>query len=130
MKQYELKFHGYTWDEYFYVIANKSGILVAYRGGLDCDGAIKIDDIVYVDGADELSLVYESRVFKEIRKHLDNCRLFFSYAEMKKDGRDDVVKVLKQSLLPFCPEESNLPQIKIICKGYCPLFPKELLQEK
>lgn len=33
MKEYKLKFQGYTWDDYFYVISNKAGILVAYRGG-------------------------------------------------------------------------------------------------
>lgn len=130
MKKYELKFEGYTWDEYFYVIGNKSGILVAYRGGLDSEGAIKLEDIVYIDEADKLSLSYESSYIKDIRKRLDNCRLFFSYAEMKNDGREDVVKELKRYLLPINNEKSVLPQMKLLCKGACSLFPKELLQEK
>lgn len=130
MKLYELEFQGYTWDEYFYVIGNKPGILVAYRGSLDSEGSIKLDDIVYVGGADELNLCYESRDFQEIRNQLDNFRLFFSYAEMKLEGRDDVVKVLKHYLFATIPEERDLPQIKIRCKGTCSKFPKELLQEK
>ena len=127
MKEYLLEFQGYTWDDYFYVIGNKPGILVIYRGGLDSEGAIKLEDIVYVDGADELIIVYESREFKEIRKQLDNCRFFFSYTEMKKDGRDDVVKILKRYLLPKNSEKCGLPQINVTCKGTCSLFPKELL---
>lgn len=39
MRVVQLEFLGYTWEDYFYVISNKSGILVAYKGGLDREGA-------------------------------------------------------------------------------------------
>ena len=75
--QISLEFQGYTWDEYFYVIANKPGIVVVYKGGLDSEGAIRLDNIIYVDGADEIGQVYEGKMFKdktidiEINKHIN-----------------------------------------------------------
>ena len=68
MNCYNLVFQGYTWDDYFYYIANKPGILVAYRGSLDSEGAIKIDEILYVGEYDNNSTIYESDFLDEIRK--------------------------------------------------------------
>ena len=70
MKQLELEFQGYTWDEYFYVIANKAGILVAYKGGLDSDGIPQMKEIFYVEEADEINTIYESTKLNEIRKRV------------------------------------------------------------
>ena len=127
--QISLEFQGYTWDEYFYVIANKPGIVVVYKGGLDSKGAIRLDNIIYVDGADEIGQVYESKILKELRKKIpNNHRLFFSYAEMKAENRNEVVSTLK-GLLKLESENINTSKLKIICRGACALFPKEMLSE-
>ena len=129
MKKYNLKFQGYTWDEYFFVIANKPGIVVVYKGGLDSEGAIRLDNIIYVDGADEIGQVYESKKLKDIRKKISNTdRLFFSYAEMKAENRNEVVSNLR-GLLKLENVNINTSNQKITCKGAGALFPKEILSE-
>ena len=130
VKPYTLKFEGYTWDDYFYVIAGKSGILVAYRGGLDNEGAVKLDEIIYVDEADELSVLYESKQFIEARKIIsEKDRLFFSYAEIEQKDRADITRALKDYLIPGSIKEIIITNVRLSCKGACALFPKELLQE-
>ena len=129
VKPYIIKFEGYTWDEYFYVIANKSGILVAYRGGLDNEGAVKLDEIIYVGEADELSALYESKQFTEARKTISKKdRLFFSYAEIGKKDRADITRVIRDSLMSCSVNENKIPNVKLFCKGACALFPKKILQ--
>ena len=124
----ELKFDGYTWEEYFYVIANKAGILVAYKGGLDCEGAVKLDEIIYVDEADELSSLYESDDFKAIRNQIEpRYRIFFSYAEMPLEGRIEVTHALKNAILKN-GNNNNKTKVSISCEGACALFPNELLK--
>lgn len=130
VKLYTLKFEGYTWDDFFYVIAGKSGILVAYRGGLDNEGAVKLNEIIYVDEADELSALYESEQFTEARKTIsEKERLFFSYAEIEQKDRVVITRALKDSLSSGTFKENNKSNVRLSCKGACALFPKELLQE-
>lgn len=127
--QISLEFQGYTWDEYFYVIANKPGIVVVYKGGLDSEGVIRLDNIIYVDGADEIGQVYESKKLKDIRKKMSNTdRLFYSYAEMKAENRKEVVSTLR-GLLKLESVNINISKLKITCRGACALFPKEMLNE-
>lgn len=127
--QISLEFQGYTWDEYFYVIANKPGIVVVYKGGLDSEGVIRLDNIIYVDGADEIGQVYESKKLKDIRKKVSNTdKLFYSYAEMKAENRKEVVSTLR-GLLKLESENINTSKLKITCRGACALFPKEMLSE-
>lgn len=126
MKHYKLDFQGYTWDEYFYVIADKQGILVTYRGCLDNEGSIKIEEIVCVGESDCLRLLYESKDFQVIRNKISGGdRLFFSYAEKNSTDRKEVVDVLKHHLQPNSNIES---MVKISCKGACALFPNEILE--
>ena len=131
MKKYELIFLGYTWEEYFYVISNKSGVIITYRGRLDAEGGVELTEILNVDGADVLGDVYESENLITIRKNLDsNYRIFYSYADVEKEGRLEVVEALNRYLLPQkskYPVEQNAPHIKITCKGSCALFPQKLL---
>lgn len=130
VKRYTLKFQGYTWDEYFYVIAEKSGILVAYRGGLDNEGAAQMKEILYVDDADEINTIYESTRFNEIRKRVGNTdRLFFSYAEIKQKERAEISRAIKDSLFPNSIKKNKLLNVRLSCIGACALFPKELLLE-
>lgn len=127
MKKIELEFQGYTWDDYFYVIANKPGILVAYRGGLDNEGTVKLDEIIYVDEADELGVLYESKQFAEVRKSISNKdRLFFSYAEMKNEGRADVTSLLKQAILSKPSVSGVITKLDFNFKGACALFPQAI----
>ena len=79
MKKCELVFQGYTWDDYFHIIADKSGVMVVYKGGLDCEGAIKLDEIVFIGGSEKLNDLYESQDLCEIRRNVNlGDRLFFS----------------------------------------------------
>jgi len=130
MKCIELEFQGYTWDEYFYAIANKPGILVVYRGGLDSEGTAKMKEIIYVDEADEINTIYESIEIGRIRKTIGiTDRLFFSYAEMQSKGRTEVTKLLKSSLMHGSSNENELSTVRLTCKGACALFPHKILQE-
>lgn len=127
----KLYFQGYTWDEYFYIIANKPGILVVYKGGLDCDGYVKMDEILYVDGAEKMSDLYLSERFIIIRKRISpRDRLFFSYAEMKGEGRKEVVACLNKRLNLI--ESNGLPNnsVQLLCEGAYALFPEELLSKE
>ena len=116
-----LEFQGYTWDEYFYVIANKSGILIAYKGGLDKEGTIRLDEIVFVGESDE------SHDFDMIRcKISDGEKLFFSLAEMQDTNRKEIVKILKEILIPNDVSKEHM-KYKVNCKGACALFPKDVI---
>lgn len=130
MKEYTLKFEGYTWDEYFYVIAGKQGILVTYRGGLDSEGAAQMKEILCIDDADEINTIYESTTLNEIRMRVGKTdRLFFSYAEIDKKDRADITRAIRDSLMSGSVKENKTSNVRLSCKGACALFPKELLQE-
>ena len=125
-----IEFQGYTWDEYFYVIANKAGILVAYKGGLDSEGIPQMKEILYVDEADEINTIYESIKLNEIRKRVGKTdRLFFSYAEIGKKNRAVITRAIRDSLTSDSIKENKISNVRLSCKGACALFPKELLQE-
>ncbi len=127
MKKIILEFHGYTWDEYFYVIAHKHGILVTYKGGLDSKSFIRLDEILFVDEADELIKIYESEHLKEIRASLgSNDRLFFSFSEMDKEGRSYVVETLTEILRPRFIFSKSKVKSHVSCIGSCALFPEEI----
>jgi len=123
-----LEFQGYTWDEYFYVIANKSGILIAYKGGLDKEGTIRLDEIVFVGESDQIVKLYESHDFDMIRcKISDGEKLFFSLAEMQDTNRKEIVKILKEILIPNDVTKEHM-KYKVNCKGACALFPKDIIE--
>lgn len=131
VKRYALKFQGYTWAEYFYVIAGKPGILVTYRGGLDNEGTAQMKEILSVDEADEINTIYESKKINEIRKRVGNTdRLFFSYAEIERKDRAIITRDLKDFIILGSSKDNIISNVRLSCKGACALFPKELLQEK
>lgn len=128
---FQLNFQGYTWDEYFYAIANKSGVLVTYKGGLDSEGFVMMKEIIDVDAADRMSDIYESQRFIQIRKEVSpNNRIFFSYAEMKDGNRDAVVSILKEKLNLQSSHKGGKYPIQLLCEGACALFPEDLLIEQ
>ncbi len=127
MKKYLLEFKGYTWDEYFYIISNRSGVLIAYKGMLDSEGSVKMSEIIYVGGADNIGVLYESKKFADIRKLTNNSdMLFFSYAEMGKEGREEVVSTLIRYL--HHPQRICESTVRLTCIGACALFPQEILK--
>ena len=127
-KRVSLEFQGYTWDDYFYAIANKTGILVVYRGGLDMEGFVKMDEILYIAESDRLSKIYESEVISKIRKSISPTdRLFFSYAEITDDNRNEVVSCIKRKLNLTEDDNDNGIALQISCQGACALFPEEFL---
>ena len=128
MRKLELVFCGYTWDQYSYMIANRRGILIAYRGGLDSEGAVKLDEILYVDGAESLETLFESDQLCEIRKTLKHDEmLFFTYSEVIGELQN-IVYTLNTKLKPLFPSVTiNGVEIPISCKGACALFPELLL---
>ena len=127
MKEYKLQFLGYTWDDYFYVISNKSGILVVYRGNLDNEVAVRLDEIVYVDEADELGYIYASNEFKKVKERISVYdKLFYSYAEIDPTDREKIKDTLSHYL---SDKGSYKSSIKIECRGACALFPKEIAIE-
>lgn len=128
MRKVELVFCGYTWDQYSFMIAEKRGVLVVYRGGLDSEGAVRLDEILYVDGTDRLWTLLESENLCEIRDILRHDEmLFFSYSEVTCDLQN-IVYTLNKSLQPlFSTMMSNGAYIQICCKGACALFSGLLL---
>ena len=129
MREVQLEFQGYTWEDYFYVISNRSGILVAYKGGLDREGAVILDEVIYVDEADKLSVIYESESFLEARIKIGKDeRVFFSYAEICDEGREEMTQILKTYLMPTLRTKREQASIKLNCKGACALFPEEVLK--
>ena len=123
-----LVFQGYTWDDYFYAIANKTGILVVYRGGLDIEGFVKTDEILYIAESGRLSKIYESEEISKIRKSiLPTDRLFFSYAEIVGNIRSKVVSRIRRKLNLAEDDNENDIALQVFCQGACALFPKELL---
>lgn len=130
MQQSKLVFQGYTWDEYFYVISNKKGILITYRGSLDNEGAVRLDEILYVAGAEALGSVYEGAVLKELRSRIDaKDRLFFSYAET--DFYQQLASVLVSHLHPrYNKEIDNADGPLPVCEGACALFPERIVSNK
>lgn len=114
-----LDFQGYTWDQYFYVIAHKSGILLTYRGDIDREGAIRLKEILSIDGADNVGEVYESARMKDIRNTLlPGELLFFSLAEIEGEERDLCLKYLKHRL-----NKEDINNVgSVIYKGACALL--------
>ncbi len=132
MKNCELVFQGYTWDDYFHIIADKSGIMIVYKGGLDCEGAIKLDEIVFIGGSEKLNDLYESQDFYEVRRNINfGERFFYSYASTNREDRDDIVFALNEKILNSHRHKSTTGvDICLICRGACALFPEEFLSKE
>lgn len=130
MQPNKLEFQGYTWDDYFYVISNKKGILITYRGSLDNEGSVRLDEILYIAGAEALCSVYEGAVLKELRSRIDaKDSLFFSYAET--DNYQQLANILVGLLHPKYNEESEKADGPLpVCEGACALFPKQIVNNK
>lgn len=119
MNQLILNFQGYTWDQYFYVIAHKSGILLTYRGDLDNEGAVRLKEILSIDGVDNVGELHECARMKDIRNTLKSGdMLFFSLAEIEGVERDFCLNYLRHKL----NKEEISNEGSVVCTGACALL--------
>ncbi len=126
LQTYNLHFQGYTWDQYFQMIADKQGILVIYGGRLDNEGAVKMESILSLSWEKRLGDVYDSQKLARIRTQLSaNLMLFYSYAEIEEaDGT-----IIVQHLINKLSDQNEIVKrdLKINCTGACALFPKDVI---
>lgn len=128
----KIEFYGYTWDEYFYVISEKRGVLVTYRGALDSEGALNIDEPLFIEGAKRLRDIYESAIMQEIRYEacLKGSKLFFSYAEID-ENYSEIAAYLNEIIKPRYNNNMGLTEMKMaLCKGACALFPDKIISKE
>jgi hypothetical protein len=57
----------------------------------------------------------------------DGEKLFFSLAEMQDTNRKEIVKILKEILIPN-DVTKEYRKYKVNCKGACALFPKDIIE--
>lgn len=125
MKEIVLDFQGYTWDDYFFVISTKAGVLLTYKGRLDNEGKIVMEEILSIDKAEKFQTIYDGEHLAKIRKKLNPLdRLFFSYAKLTKDEADFVIQTIQNKKNN---RETSIPDIYIKLKGACALLDKYLL---
>lgn len=115
----ELVFQGYTWDRYFYVIAQKSGILITYKGCLDSEDAVRLNEIVSVDGGDCIGDIYYGSKLRSIREKLNpGDMLFFSLAEIYGEEREKALNILQIKIT-----NNDITQgANVVCKDACALL--------
>jgi hypothetical protein len=124
MKKYKLEFLGYTWDQFFQMIADKQGILVVYGGRLDSEGSVKMESMLSLSWEKRLGDVYDSQKLARIRTQLSaNLMLFYSYAEIDEANGTIIV----QHLINKLSNQNEIvgSDLKIKCTGACALFPKD-----
>lgn len=131
MTETRIIFQGYTWDEYFYVISEKRGVLVTYCGSLDSEGSVKMDEILYVDGAGRLREIYERSQMQKIRSEVseNGGKLFFSYAETD-ENYFEIAAYLNEIIKPrFNNNRGVTEKVSVLCKGACSLFPDKISKQ-
>lgn len=130
MKEIRLKFYGYTWEEYAFLISSLKGIYIVYSGCLDAEGAVSLKDVLYVGFHNGIFDLYEKGIIKKIGPFLeDGDRLFLSYSEVPDDEfKEIIVSMINKAV---CPKFSNADvsdsfNIKLICEGNCDQIPHEI----
>ncbi len=130
MKDVELFFYGYTWEEYAYQIEDHSGVYVVYSGHLDSEGLVVIKKLLYIDYYKRFSEFFDGDIFSTLKAYLKhNERLFFSYAEYlsEEEGREIVSWIKKSLNMSKKDFNSNKKIKKIISKGDCKFIPNEII---
>ena len=134
MKEIRLKFHGYTWEDYAFQISSLRGIFVIYKGKLDLEGAVLLQDILYIGYHQGIYEMYDEGCMDQIKNFVTaNGRIFLSYSEVPAgvDG-EEVEQFLRRTVKPrFGGEETaGSSEMQIVCGGACALFPKEILSKE
>lgn len=120
MKTYRLVFQGYTWDQYFHVIADKMGLLVIYSGSLDNEGKVSMNEILDIIWEKRFGNIYDD--LDAFRAHLGQSNmLFFSYSEIDRETGKEVIKYL--NYLKNNSSISEVNRFNLRCEGACALFP-------
>lgn len=131
MKLVELNFYGYTWEEYSFQISSLQGIFIIYNGGLDAEGFVKLNQVLYIGYHKGLIELYDQKVFESIRQFVaPSERVFISYAEVLNDVvGNDLVSMINNAVKPLYMNKAikNVYDYKLICKGNCDLIPKEII---
>ena len=134
MKEIRLNFYGYTWEEYAFQVSNIKGLFVIYKGQLDKEGFVSLQDILYVGYHHGIYEMYDEGCMNQIRHFIDpNDRIFLSYSEIPLDVDGKAVEtILRNSIKPrFVRETEMIPsEIEIICDGACALFPEGLISKE
>jgi hypothetical protein len=134
MQEINLKFYGYTWEDYAFLISSLRGVFVIYKGNLDYEGAVALKDILYVGYHHGIYEMYDEGIMNQIKEYVDvNDRLFLSYAEVSEEEKGKEIEAfLRKTIKPrFSVEELTKPSgTHIICDGACALFPKEILSKE
>lgn len=134
MKEIELKFYGYTWEDYAFQISSLRGIFFIYKGNLDYEGAVVLKDILYVGYHYGIYEMYDQGIMNKIKEYVGvNDRIFLSYSEVPDyENGHEIEAFLRKAVKPrFNVDEMTKPSdIHIICNGACALFPEELLSKK
>lgn len=89
MKTIRLHFHGYTWEDYAFQISSLRGIFVIYKGKLDLEGAVLLQDILYIgyhQGIYEMyDVLSEHDEFIVIEEHQKSCGAGSAFVEQVSD---------------------------------------------
>ena len=124
--QISLLFQGYTWDQYFQMIADKQGILAVYSGRLDGEGNVKMVSLLSISWEKRLGDFYDSGYINQFRSELSpNQMLFYSYAEIAETEGAIIAQQLKNMLSNN--GEVKKSELEIHCTGACALFPKDVI---
>ena len=131
MKRVELLFYGYTWEEYAFQISSLQGIFIIYRGKIDSEGFVVIEEVLYVGYHHGIIELYEQGIIESLKDYIASTeRIFMSYAEVKLESVGlDVASVIRNEVRPkYKSEETKkVSDYHLICKGNCELIPQEIV---
>lgn len=134
MKEVELYFHGYTWEEYAYQIIGHPGIYVVYGGHLDSEGFVVMHEVLYIGYHKRINELFENGMLYSLKHQIkDNERLFFSYTDVMSEEEGNMIAAMLVSSVNPKKAKSELEEIarrkinKIVCKGKCDLLPNVII---
>ena len=131
MKVIELNFYGYTWEEYAFQISSLQGIFIIYKGRIDAEGFIDLNQVLYIGYHKGLIELYDQNVIECIRRLVaPSERIFLSYAEVHSDVvGNDMASLINNEVKPLYKNKEirEVSDYKLICKGNCDLIPKEMI---
>lgn len=130
MKEVELRFYGYTWEEYAFQLEGHSGIFIVYLGCLDSEGFVVVKDILYIGYHKRINELFDNGKIGSLKKQVDGSyRLFFSYADVLSETEGITLAKIMNNAIDYRkikPVSRNNRIIKLICKGKCDLVPYEI----
>ena len=131
MQAVRLHFYGYTWEDYWWQISNKQGIVIVYRGKLDPEEGVVMEEILHISST-SVKDIHDNSIMTEIKKSMEpKDMLFFSYSEVDSEIANDVKNLLVDKVRPHfnkvCTTSRNLT---IESSGKCALLPDVIISNK